>query len=64
MFSIQQLFSKGDRFQELLEAAAQECHDLNFQCLRSGGDGAIEEVHLAGDALTEDRPRSEEEHSR
>ena len=27
MFSIQQLFSKGDRFQELLEAAAQECHE-------------------------------------
>ena len=26
MFSIQQLFSKGDRFQELLEAAAQESH--------------------------------------
>ena len=27
MFSIQQLFSKGDRFQELLEAAAQESHE-------------------------------------
>lgn len=27
MFSIQQLFSKGDRFQELLEAAAQETHE-------------------------------------
>lgn len=27
MFSIQQLFSKGERFQELLEAAAQECHE-------------------------------------
>jgi hypothetical protein len=27
MFSIQQLFSKGDRFQELLEAAAQEAHE-------------------------------------
>jgi hypothetical protein len=26
MFSIQQMFSKGDRFQELLEAAAQESH--------------------------------------
>lgn len=26
MFSIQNLFSKGDRFQELLEAAAQESH--------------------------------------
>ena len=27
MFSIQQLFSKGDRFQELLEAAAQESRE-------------------------------------
>ncbi len=27
MFSIQQLFSKGDRFQELLEAAARESHE-------------------------------------
>jgi uncharacterized protein Yka (UPF0111/DUF47 family) len=27
MFSIQQLFSKRDRFQELLEAAAQESHE-------------------------------------
>jgi uncharacterized protein Yka (UPF0111/DUF47 family) len=27
MFSLQQLFSKGDRFQELLEAAAQESHE-------------------------------------
>src|SRR5579859_1285652 len=27
MFSIQQLFSKGDRFQELLEGAAQESHE-------------------------------------
>jgi uncharacterized protein Yka (UPF0111/DUF47 family) len=27
MFSIQQLFSKGDRFQALLEAATQECHE-------------------------------------
>ena len=27
MFSIQQLFSKGDRFQDLLEAAAQESHE-------------------------------------
>jgi hypothetical protein len=27
MFSIQQMFSKGDRFQELLEAATQECHE-------------------------------------
>jgi len=27
MFSIQQLFSKGDRFQELLEAATQETHE-------------------------------------
>ena len=27
MFSIQQLFSKGDRFQELLEAASQEAHE-------------------------------------
>jgi uncharacterized protein Yka (UPF0111/DUF47 family) len=27
MFSIQQFFSKGDRFQELLEAAAQESHE-------------------------------------
>jgi uncharacterized protein Yka (UPF0111/DUF47 family) len=27
LFSIQQLFSKGDRFQELFEAAAQETHE-------------------------------------
>ena len=27
MFSLQQFFSKGDRFQELLEAAAQESHE-------------------------------------
>ena len=27
MFSIQQLFNKGDRFQELLEAAARESHE-------------------------------------
>ncbi|MEI8288345.1 MAG: pit accessory protein [Verrucomicrobiota bacterium] len=27
MFSFQKLFSKGDRFQELLEAAAQESHE-------------------------------------
>jgi hypothetical protein len=27
MFSIQQMFSKGDRFQKLLEAAAQEAHE-------------------------------------
>jgi uncharacterized protein Yka (UPF0111/DUF47 family) len=27
MFSIQQLFSKGDRFQELLESASQESHE-------------------------------------
>ena len=27
MFSIQKFFSKGDRFQELLEAAAQESHE-------------------------------------
>ena len=27
MFSIQQFFSKGDRFQELLESAAQESHE-------------------------------------
>ena len=27
MFSIQQLFSKGDRFQQLLEAATQESHE-------------------------------------
>jgi uncharacterized protein Yka (UPF0111/DUF47 family) len=27
MFSIQQLFSKGDRFQELLEAATKESHE-------------------------------------
>lgn len=27
MFSLQQLFGKGDKFFELLEAAAQECHE-------------------------------------
>lgn len=27
MFSIQQLFSKGDRFQQLLEDATKECHE-------------------------------------
>jgi uncharacterized protein Yka (UPF0111/DUF47 family) len=38
MFSIQQLFSKGDRFQELLEAAAQESHEsvrLAIEVLKS-----------------------------
>jgi len=38
MFSIQQLFSKGDRFQELLEAAAQESHEsvrLVIELMRS-----------------------------
>ncbi|HEY4414321.1 MAG TPA: DUF47 family protein [Verrucomicrobiae bacterium] len=38
MFSIQKLFSKGDRFQELLEAAAEESHEsvrLVIQLMKS-----------------------------
>jgi len=40
MFSIQQLFSKGDRFQELLEAATQESHEsvrLAIEVMKSPG---------------------------
>jgi uncharacterized protein Yka (UPF0111/DUF47 family) len=41
MFSIQQLFSKGDRFQELLEAATQESHEavrLAIEVMKSPGN--------------------------
>jgi uncharacterized protein Yka (UPF0111/DUF47 family) len=41
MFSIQQLFSKGDRFQELLEAAAAETHEsvrLVIELMKSPGN--------------------------
>ena len=40
MFSIQQLFSKGDRFQALLEAATQESHEsvrLAIEVMKSPG---------------------------
>jgi hypothetical protein len=38
MFSLQQLFSKGDKFYELLEAAAREAHDsvrLVFELMKT-----------------------------
>ena len=41
MFSLQQLFGKGDKFQELLEAAAQESHEsvrLVIQVMQSPRD--------------------------
>jgi len=41
MFSLQQIFGKGDRFQELLEAAAQEAHEsvrLVIELMRSPRD--------------------------
>jgi uncharacterized protein Yka (UPF0111/DUF47 family) len=41
MFSLQQLFGKGDKFQELLEAAAQESHEsvrLVIQVMKSPRD--------------------------
>ena len=41
MFSLQQLFGKGDKFQQLLEAAAQEAHEsvrLVIQVMKSPRD--------------------------
>lgn len=41
MFSLQQLFGRGDRFHELLEAAAQECHEsvrLVIEVMKAPGD--------------------------
>jgi uncharacterized protein Yka (UPF0111/DUF47 family) len=41
MFSLQKLFGKGDRFHELLEAAAQEAHEsvrLVIELMKSPGD--------------------------
>jgi uncharacterized protein Yka (UPF0111/DUF47 family) len=41
MFSLQQLFGKGDKFQELLQAAAQEAHEsvrLVIELMRSPRD--------------------------
>ena len=51
MFSIQQLFSKGDRFQALLEAATQESHEsvrLAIEVLKTPGKTQIrDDVILA-----------------
>jgi uncharacterized protein len=44
MFSLQKLFSKGDRFQDLLEEAAQEAHESAryvIQLIQSPGDTKI-----------------------
>src|SRR6266705_3180730 len=50
MFSIQQLFSKGDRFQELLEAAAQESHEsvrLVIELMKSRNTQNLDDLILA-----------------
>jgi uncharacterized protein Yka (UPF0111/DUF47 family) len=51
MFSLQQLFGKGDKFQELLEAAAQESHEsvrLAIQVMKSPRDTrSFDELVLA-----------------
>ena len=50
MFSIQQLFSKGDRFQELLEAAAQESHEsvrLVIELMKSCNTQNLDDLILA-----------------
>ncbi len=51
MFSLQQLFGKGDKFQELLEAAAQECHEsvrLVIEVMKSPQDTRkLDELVLA-----------------
>lgn len=51
MFSLQQLFGKGDKFQELLEAAAQEANEsarLLIQLIRSPNDTkALDDLVLA-----------------
>ena len=51
MFSFQQLFSKGDRFHELLEAAARETREsvrLTIDIMRTPGDGRkMDELVLA-----------------
>jgi len=51
MFSLQQLFGKGDRFHELLEAAAQEAHEsvrLTIEFIKSPRDtGKLDELVLA-----------------
>ena len=51
MFSFQQLFGKGDKFQELLEAAAQESHEsvrLVIQVMKSPRDTrSFDELVLA-----------------
>jgi uncharacterized protein Yka (UPF0111/DUF47 family) len=51
MFSLQQLFGKGDRFYELLDAAAQEAHEsvrLVNELIKSPRDtGKLDELVLA-----------------
>jgi uncharacterized protein Yka (UPF0111/DUF47 family) len=51
MFSLQQLFGKGDKFHELLEAAAQEAHEsvrLTIEFIKSPRDTAkLDELVLA-----------------
>jgi len=51
MFSLQQLFGKGDKFQELLEAAAREAHEsvrLAIQVMKSPRDTrSFDELVLA-----------------
>ena len=51
MFSLQQLFSKGDKFYELLEAAAAEAHEsvrLAIEIIRCPDDvGKIDDLVLA-----------------
>jgi uncharacterized protein Yka (UPF0111/DUF47 family) len=51
MFSLQKLFGKGDKFQELLEAAAQEAHESVRQLLvilRTPGQAqSLDELALA-----------------
>jgi uncharacterized protein len=50
MFSIQQFFSKGDRFQELLEAAAKESHEsvrLVIELIKSRNTQNLDDLVLA-----------------
>jgi len=51
MFSLQQMFGKGDRFQGLLEDAAREAHEsacLLIQLIRTPGQtGALDDLILA-----------------
>src|SRR6266566_3004905 len=51
MFSLQQIFGKGDKFHELLEAAAQEAHEsvrLTIEFIKTPRDTAkLDELVLA-----------------